>query len=86
MRRGSEQVDLTPTEFRILEALLGAGGRVVSRKDLLARVWGYDFDPGTSVVEVHLANLRRKLEAGGHERVVRTVRGEGFRLASTEES
>jgi DNA-binding response OmpR family regulator len=86
VRRGSERVDLTPTEFRILEALMDAEGGLVSRQNLLARVWGYDFDPGTSVVEVHLAHLRRKLEAGGHKRIVITVRGEGYGLASVAES
>lgn len=84
--RGSRRVDLTPTEFRILDALMDAEGGVVGRNDLLARVWGYDFDPGTSVVEVHLTNLRRKLETGGQKRVVQTVRGEGYRLASVEGS
>lgn len=81
-RRGGRRLDLTPTEFRLLEAVMEGAGKIVPRNELLERVWGLDFEPGTSVIEVHLANLRSKLEAGGASRVVHTIRGQGFRMAA----
>lgn len=83
VRRGERALDLTPTEFRVLEIVMEAGGRVVSRGELLERAWGLDFDPGTGVVDVHLANLRAKLEAENHPRILETVRGAGFRLGGS---
>jgi len=79
-RRAGRLLALTPTEFRLLETLMRMPGAVVSRTELLDRVWGMSFDPGTSLIDVHIANLRRKLEADGQPRVVRTVKGVGFRL------
>ncbi len=78
-RRGND-LDLTATEFQILEALLDQPGTVSSREDLLTKVWG---DPGaasSNVVDAHVANLRRKLEAGGRSRLVQTVRRAGYKL------
>jgi two-component system copper resistance phosphate regulon response regulator CusR len=69
-------VELTGQEFRVLEALVDAPGQVVSRERLLSRVWGYDFDPRSNLVEVYVRRLRRKLGPGW----VTTVRGEGYRL------
>ncbi len=86
VQRGGEAVDLTPTEFNLLEALLRKPGQVVRRTELLDRVWGMSFDPGTSLIDVHMANLRRKLEYGGRPRVVVTVRGVGFKLQIQEDS
>ncbi len=79
-RRGGKRVELTPTEFRLLEALMHGRGGIVTRTELLDRVWGMAFDPGTSLIDVHVANLRRKLEAGGRPRVVVAVKGVGFTL------
>ncbi|MBA2632546.1 MAG: response regulator transcription factor [Chloroflexi bacterium] len=84
-QRAGEEVDLTPTEFRLLEALMRTPDQILSRRELLDRVWGIDFEPGTSLVEVHLANLRRKLESGGRGRIIETIRGRGFRLRSPVE-
>jgi two-component system copper resistance phosphate regulon response regulator CusR len=69
-------VELTGREFAVLEALVRASGQVVSRQQLLSRVWGYDFDPRSNLVEVYVRRLRRKLGAGW----LTTVRGEGYRL------
>ncbi|GIW53157.1 MAG: DNA-binding response regulator [Gemmatimonadales bacterium] len=80
VRRGGELIRLTPTEFRLLEALMLVPGRVVRRTELLDRVWGMGFDPGTGLIDVHVAHLRKKLEAGGRPRVIATVKGVGFRL------
>lgn len=84
VRRGGEPLDLTPTEFNLLEALMRKPGQVVKRTELLDRVWGMSFDPGTSLIDVHMANLRKKLEKGGGSRVISTVRGVGFKLEGPE--
>jgi two-component system, OmpR family, response regulator len=76
-----ERLDLTPTEFSLLAALLRERGAPISRRALLREVWGYEFDPGTNVVDVHVNRLRRKLEDRGLENVIRTVRGSGYAAA-----
>jgi two-component system copper resistance phosphate regulon response regulator CusR len=69
-------LDLTRTEFDLLLCLLERRGEVLTRRHLLELVWGYRFDPGTNVVEVHLARVRRKLEGAGD--LIRNVRGVGY--------
>jgi DNA-binding response OmpR family regulator len=71
---------LTPREFELLHCLASRGGEVLTRKELLQVVWGYHFDPGTNVVDVHVTRLRRKLEGAGGEGLIRTVRGIGYAL------
>jgi two-component system, OmpR family, copper resistance phosphate regulon response regulator CusR len=71
-------VELTAREFALLETFLRHAGQVLSREQLLSHVWGYDFDPGSNVVDVYVRYLRRKLG----DTVVETVRGMGYRLAS----
>lgn len=73
-----ERLDLTPTQFTLLVTLIDAGGMPVTRRDLLRDVWGYEFDPGTNVVDVHVNRLRRKLEERDLGDVIRTVRGRGY--------
>ena len=75
---GGERLTLTPTEFSLLAALLQAQGTPVTRRQLLREVWGYDFDPGTNVVDVHVNRVRRKLEDAGVSDVLRTIRGQGY--------
>jgi DNA-binding response OmpR family regulator len=76
---GERQVDLTDFEFRLLEYLIRNRGIVISRQQLLEEVWGWvDTSIETNNVEVFISNLRRKLEAGGEERIVLTVRGAGY--------
>jgi glycosyltransferase involved in cell wall biosynthesis len=72
------RIELTPTEFSLLAALLQAHGAPVTRGQLLREVWGYDFDPGTNVVDVHVNRVRRKLEDRGLGELVRTLRGQGY--------
>ena len=69
-------IDLTAREFTMLEVLIRHAGQVLSREQLLSHVWGYDYDPGSNVVDVYVGYLRRKL---GTERF-ETVRGMGYRL------
>jgi two-component system OmpR family response regulator len=76
-----ERLELTPTEFSLLAALLRERGAPLSRRALLREVWGYEFDPGTNVVDVHVNRLRRKLEDRGLDDLIRTVRGSGYAAA-----
>lgn len=73
---GDRAVDLTTREFLLAEMFLRHPGQVLSRKQLLSHVWGYEFDPGSNVVDVYVRYLRRKL---GSDRI-QTVRGQGYRL------
>ncbi|MFD7704231.1 response regulator transcription factor [Streptomyces caelestis] len=75
-RAGDRTVDLTAREFVLLELFLRHPGQVLSREQILSHVWGYDFDPGSNIVDVYVRALRRKL---GAEKV-ETVRGMGYRL------
>ncbi|GMR14284.1 MAG: response regulator transcription factor [Gemmatimonadota bacterium] len=82
VHRSESRIQLTPTEFKLLEALMRRPGEVVRRSELMDSVLGKSFDPGTGLLDVHMANLRSKLEAGGRPRVITTVRGIGFSLAA----
>ncbi|MEQ9569819.1 MAG: response regulator transcription factor [Longimicrobiales bacterium] len=85
VRRGGREVPLTNIELKLLETLMLRPGRTFSKEELLRLVWGLTFDPGTGVVNVHLGNLRGKLEAGGEPRIIQTVRGRGYRLAEADD-
>ena len=76
------EVELSAREFLLAETLMRHPGQVLSREQLLSRVWGYDFAPGSNVVDVYIGYLRRKL---GRE-VVETVRGAGYRMVEAPES
>jgi two-component system OmpR family response regulator len=78
--RGQERVELTATEFRLLEQLARAAGEVVSRADLLEEVWNGDDTVSANVVDVYVGYLRRKLEAPFGRPIIHTVRGVGYRL------
>ena len=69
-------VDLSAREFALLELLLRHPGQVLAREQILSHVWGFDFDPGSNVVDVYIRHLRRKLGA----ELIETVRGMGYRL------
>jgi two-component system response regulator PrrA len=73
-------LELTGREFALLACFADHAGQVLTRGQLLEHVWGYDFEVATNVVDVFVGYLRRKLEAGGHERILKTVRGEGYAL------
>jgi DNA-binding response OmpR family regulator len=78
--RAGQVLDLTRTELGLLRRLAEAGGRAVSRSDLLAAVWGIGFDPKTNMVDVHIRRLRQKVDAPFEHPLVHTLRGEGYAL------
>ncbi|MCE6996106.1 response regulator transcription factor [Saccharothrix sp. S26] len=81
VHREGVEVRLTRTEFRLLVELASAGGRIVTREQLLQRVWGYDYFGDTRLLDVHIRRLRRKVEVDPDEpALVLTVRGTGYRL------
>ena len=77
---GGRTVELSAREFTMLEVFMRHGGQVLSREQLLSHVWGYDYDPGSNVVDVYVGYLRRKL---GRERF-QTMRGMGYRLMTAQ--
>jgi two-component system response regulator PrrA len=78
--REGRRLDLTRREFDLLETLARNAGLVLTRGQLLDRVWGYDFDVRSDAVDTFVSYLRRKLEADGSPRILHTVRGVGFVL------
>lgn len=80
VRRGGVPVELTQREFSLLEFFLLRPHEVVRRTELLEKVWDLTFDPMSNVVDVHVANLRRKLRTGGEDPLIHTVRGVGYIL------
>jgi len=77
-----EPVRLLAMEYKLLEFLARHPGQVVSRRLLFEQVWGYFFDPGANLVNVHIARLRRKLDRPGQASLIETVKGEGYRLGA----
>jgi two-component system response regulator MprA len=78
--RGGRPIDLTKTEFALLELFLRNPGQVLTRSVIFDRVWGYDFGPTSNSLEVYVGYLRRKTEADGEPRLIQTVRGIGYAL------
>lgn len=76
--RNGKPITLQPQEFRLLEFLLNNAGQIVTRTMLLEGVWGFHFDPATSIVETHISRLRSKLDDGFDQSAIRTVRGAGY--------
>jgi two-component system, OmpR family, response regulator MtrA len=80
VRKRGADVHLTRTEFRLLLEIAGAGGQIVTREELLHRVWGYDYFGDTRLLDVHIRRLRRKVEDNPDSpTIVRTVRGVGYK-------
>ena len=79
-RRGSRIIELLPMEFRLLEFMMRNVGRALSRRLVFEAVWGYTFDPGTNLIDVHVGKLRRKIDGHGGEPLIRTERGIGYIL------
>ena len=79
-RRGNRVIDLTRTEFLLLELFMRNPRQVLTRSIIFDRVWGYDFGPTSNSLEVYVGYLRRKTEAGGEPRLIHTMRGVGYVL------
>ncbi|MFO1460526.1 MAG: response regulator transcription factor [Verrucomicrobiota bacterium] len=76
--RGGRRMELTAREFRLLEYLMRSAGRVCSRMMILEKVWDYSFDPGSNIVDVYVGKLREKIDAGATQKLIHSVRGEGY--------
>ena len=79
-RRAGRRVELLPMEFKLLEFMMRNAGRSLSRRFLFESVWGYHFDPGTNLIDVHVGKLRRKIDGPDAEPMIRTERGVGYTL------
>ena len=80
VKRGERRIDLTRTEFQLLELFLRNPRQVLRRSLIYDRVWGYDFGPDSHALDVYVGYLRRKLETDGEPRLIHTVRGVGYAL------
>ncbi len=78
--RGGRQVNLSSREFALLEYLMSHEGQVLGRQQILSAVWDYAFDPGSNIVDVYVAYLRRKIDRRGEPSIIQTVRGAGYRF------
>ncbi len=76
--RGPREIQLSRTEYQLLELLMASQGKVLSRDVIFDKVWGYDFGPESNSLDVYIGYLRRKLEMNGEPRIIHTVRGVGY--------
>lgn len=84
VRRGERRIELQPKEFQLLEYLMRHVDQVVTRTMLLEGVWDYHFDPKTNVIDVHISNLRHKVDRDARQPLIHTVRGKGDRLGDAQ--
>jgi DNA-binding response OmpR family regulator len=86
VRRAGQILDLSPTEYRILEYLMHRPRAVISKRELLEHLYDYDWEHHSNVIEAHISNLRRKLDANGAEPLIETLRHRGYRLREERET
>ncbi len=84
VRRAGAEVRLMPTEFKLLEFMMRNSGQVLTRTMIFEAIWGYHFDPGTNLIDVHLGRLRKKVDTPGLPVLIHTVRGSGYALRAPE--
>jgi heavy metal response regulator len=77
-RRGGQEIELTAREYRLLEFLMRSTGRLCGRMAILEKVWDYNFDPGTNLVDVYIRRLREKVDTDFEPKLLHTVRGAGY--------
>lgn len=82
--RGGRKIELTAREFALLEQFMRSPGRVFTRVEICERVWRYDFDPGSNLVDVYVQRLRKKIDDGAEFGRIETIRGVGYRLRPGE--
>ena len=80
VKRGDKAIELAPREYLLLEFLLRSAGRICGRMAIVEKVWDYDFDPGTNLVDVYIMRLREKIDAEFEPKLLHTVRGVGYVL------
>lgn len=78
--RSGQDMELTAREFSLLEHLMRSPGRVLTRAEICERVWDYNFDPGTNLVEVYIQRLRKKVDGNFPLKLIETIRGVGYRI------
>lgn len=79
-KRGARQIDLTQREYQLLEFLMRSGGEACPRNTIIERVWNYQFDPGTNIVDVYIRKLRGKLEVDGEPKLLHSIKGVGYAM------
>ena len=84
VKRGEKEIPLKSREFKLLEFLLRNQGQIVTRTMLLEKVWDYNFDPQTNIIDVHISRLRQKIDKGFPSPIIETVRGSGYLVASQQ--
>lgn len=82
VKRGNRKITLTGREFRLLEHLMRAPGKTLTRPQIIERVWQYHFDPGTNLVDVYIQRLRRKLDDSESVKLIHTIRGAGYSISA----
>jgi DNA-binding response OmpR family regulator len=82
-QRGGKTFELTAREFRLLEFLMRSAGRICGRMSIIEKVWDYDFDPGTNLVDVYIRRLREKIDDEFEPKLLHTVRGIGYVMKET---
>ncbi len=80
VKRGNTVIDLAPREYRLLEFLMRSSGRICGRMAIVEKVWDYDFDPGSNLVDVYIMRLREKIDTDFEPKLLQTVRGVGYVL------
>jgi DNA-binding response OmpR family regulator len=78
--RGGQAIELTAREYSLLEPLMRSPGRVLTRVEICERVWEYNFDPGTNLVDVYIQRIRKKVDGDFAEKLIETIRGVGYRI------
>ena len=79
--RDGQEIDLQSKEFKLLEYLMLNEGKIVTRTMLLEKVWEYNFDPQTNVIDVHISRLRNKIDKGFPYPMIETIRGAGYKIS-----
>lgn len=85
VRRSAAAIELTAKEYALLEYLARRTGQVVSRSEIASHVWDENFDPFSNLIEVYIQRLRRKIDDGREPKLIRTLRGEGYKLTPGDE-
>ena len=84
VKRGENEISLTPTEYKILELLLSNKGKVLERILIAEKIWGFSFNSGTNVIDVHINSLRKKIDKDFDKKLIHTKKGFGYVLSEEE--